>query len=237
MYMSNKIIELSQFGGSVAVFLLGLLIAILVILGISGVIYSIHSRKEKRLRETKYKADSDYSKRNLEIVENEELNFDQKQAERQKAREERDDVYKEADDKIKVLDKRYNAVDSFLSAIRIGAFIIFWTVWICFIIVGGSIGGSVKDIREVKDTAKDNIAVTAYYRVDYERVEQDTLTVFVKNESDKVLDKATISEKETGASTNVYTLEPGQEKIVSIVVYPNKDGKYEFEISNVEFHQ
>ena len=170
-------------------------------------------------------------------MENEELNFDQKQAERQKAREERDDVYKEVDDKIKVLDKRYNAIDSFLSALRIGGFVIFWTVWICFIIVGGSIGGSVKDIREVKDTAKDNIAVTAYYRVDYERVEQDTLTVFVKNESDKVLDKATISEKETGASTNVYTLEPGQEKIVSIVVYPNKDGKYEFEISNVEFHQ
>ena len=73
-------------------------------------IYSIHSRKEKRLRETKYKADSDYSKRNLEIVENDELNYDQKQAERQKARDERDDVYKEVDDKIKVLDKRYNAI-------------------------------------------------------------------------------------------------------------------------------
>ena len=86
-------------------------------------------------------------------------------------------------------------------------------------------------------TQSQNVVVNAYYRVDYERVEQHTLTVFVKNNSDKTLDKALISEKVTGASAYVYTIEPGQEKIVSIVVYPNDTDKYEFEISNVEFKQ
>ena len=235
--MSSKLIELTHGVLDTAGILVWVFVAILVILGISGVIYTIHSRKEKRLRETKYEADSKYSKRNAEILEMTDLEFSQKQAEREKAREERDKVYKDVDDKIKVLDRRYKAVDDFFSAIRNGLLIIACFLGMCILIVSASLGGSISDVREVKDTQSQNVVVNAYYRVDYERVEQHTLTVFVKNNSDKTLDKALISEKVTGSSAYVYTIEPGQEKIVSIVVYPNDTDKYEFEISNVEFKQ
>ena len=235
--MSSKLIELTHGVLDTAGILVWVFVAILVILGISGVIYTIHSRKEKRLRETKYEADSKYSKRHTEIMEMTDLEFSQKQAEREKAREERDKVYKDVDDKIRVLDKRYKAVDDFFSAIRNGLLIVACFLGMCILIVSTSLGGSISDVREVKDTQNQNVVVNAYYRVDYERVEQHTLTVFVKNNSDKTLDKALISEKVTGSSAYVYTIEPGQEKIVSIVVYPNDTDKYEFEINNVEFKQ
>lgn len=235
--MSSKLIELAQHGDNVCVALLGVAIALLVVLGISGVLYSIHSRKEKRLREQKYEADRQYSKRRNEILELQGAEFAARKDELDEAREEKEKVYQEVDEKIKAQDKRYNVIDNVLSVFRTGFGIMVWVLLMYVLLLSNSLGGTFSGVREVKDTQKDNVVVSAYYRIDYERVEQDTLTVFVKNNSDKVLDKAQISEKETGASAYVYTLEPGQEKIVSITVFPNDDDKYEFEISNVEFKQ
>lgn len=235
--MSSKLIELAQHGDNVCVVLLWVSVILLVALGISGVLYSIHSRKEKRLREQKYAADSTYSKRRNEIMELQGAEFAQRKDELDEAREERDQVYNDVDGKIKALDKKYNAVSGFLSVIKTGLSVTVWVLLMYVLLLSNSLGGSFSGVREVKDTSKDNIVVSAYYRIDYERVEQDTLTVFVKNDSDKVLDKATISEKATKASANVYNLEPGQEKIVSIAIFPNGEDKYEFEINDVEFHQ
>lgn len=99
------------------------------------------------------------------------------------------------------------------------------------------VGGNIEYIVPIENNVNQDIAITAYYEVEYEGVNQETLTVFIRNDSQKTLENAILKEKTSGNTTEVKTLEPGEEKIVSINVYSSKDSNYEFELSNIEFKE
>lgn len=71
--------------------------------------------------------------------------------------------------------------------------------------------------------------------VDYRNVEQNTLTIYIKNNSEKPLKSAVVKQKGTNNSGVINSLEPGEEKIVSFNSYDSND--CEFVIENVNFQQ
>ena len=99
------------------------------------------------------------------------------------------------------------------------------------------VGGKIDYIVPVENNVNQDIAITAYYEVNYDGVGQKTLTIFVRNDSQKILENAILKEKSSGNISEVKTLEPGEEKIVSINVYSSKSNNYEFELSNIEFKE
>ena len=99
------------------------------------------------------------------------------------------------------------------------------------------IGGDISYIVPIEENVNQDIAITAYYEVEYEGVSQKTLTVFVRNDSQKILENAVLKEKKSGNTVEVKTLEPGEEKIVSINVYSLTDSDYEFELLDINFKE
>ena len=99
------------------------------------------------------------------------------------------------------------------------------------------IGGDISYIVPIENNVNQDIAITAYYEVEYEGVSQKTLTVFVRNDSQKILENAILKEKKSGNTVDVKTLEPGEEKIVSINVYSLTDSDYEFELLDINFKE
>lgn len=104
---------------------------------------------------------------------------------------------------------------------------------ICF--VRSHICGSIDYITAVENNVNQDIAITAYYEVEYEGIPQKTLTVFVRNNSQRTLENAKLKETSSGNTIDVKTLEPGEEKIVSINVYSSRKSNYEFELSDIKF--
>lgn len=235
--MSNGIIHATEVANNVTVLWLAVILIFVGIVIISSCIMAYYAKKarkhdEEAQRLEKERRESDgYIPRELEteIMDEDDENLKaQKQMQTQIKEEKRlKDKYRE----------KYNKVDTWgQNAAK--ACIVFWCmITIIFIIISHSIGGSVHTINPVTDVNNNGVVVNAYYKVTYVDVEQDTLTVFVKNESKKPLYKATIVEKNTGASTTIENLDLGQEKITSIVVYPTDDSKYEFEVKDVEYYE
>lgn len=95
-------------------------------------------------------------------------------------------------------------------------------------------GGTFGDVHTV-NCEENTICVTMYYDIDYAYAEQNTLTVFVKNNSGKDVKSATIKEKNSNTQSTVKNLDNGDEKIVSMVVFGKEGAKYEFEIIDVEY--
>jgi len=235
--MSNGIIHATEVANNVTVLWLAVMLIFVGIVIISSCIMAYYAKKARKHDEEvqrleKERRESDgYIPRELEteIMDEDDENLKaQKQMQAQIKEEKRlKDKYRE----------KYNKVDTWgQNAAK--ACIVFWCmITIIFIIISHSIGGSVHTINPVTDVNNNGVIVNAYYKVTYVDVEQDTLTVFVKNESKKPLYKATIVEKNTGASTTIENLDLGQEKITSIVVYPTDDDKYEFEVKDVEYYE
>lgn len=99
------------------------------------------------------------------------------------------------------------------------------------------IGGDISYIVPIENNVNQDIAITAYYEVEYEGVSQKTLTVFVRNDSQRILENAILKEKKSGNTVEVKTLEPGEEKIVSINVYNFTNSNYEFELLDINFKE
>lgn len=99
------------------------------------------------------------------------------------------------------------------------------------------VGGKIDYIVPVENNVNQDIAITAYYEVNYDGVGQKTLTIFVRNDSQKILENAVLKEKKSGNTVEVKTLEPGEEKIVSINVYSLTDSDYEFELLDINFKE
>lgn len=76
---------------------------------------------------------------------------------------------------------------------------------------------------------------TAYYEVLHKCSEEITLIVYVKNDSSQYIKSAIIQEEATGNTEEIYSLKPGEEKIVSIDIYPLENEEYNFIIKNVEY--
>lgn len=134
-------------------------------------------------------------------------------------------------------DKLYRKCDNIMTNISTVLCVVFIGTLFLIWIACSTIGGSFSDIKRIDNVTTENIEAKAYYVIDYEGVQQKTITVFVKNNSDKTLYNANIVETNSGVSQDILTLDPNEEKIVSFNVYSNDGSDYEFKIENVEFKE
>lgn len=233
--MSNEIIHMAEVTSRIA--MLGIIVLLIffgidIISSLMEVYYSKkikkHSEEAQKL-ENKCREISSYIPRELETEitdQDDEVLKSQKELLNQ--------INQEKDMRDKYRNKNDN-LDNWTHNSSI-ACLVTWVILLIFVIIRSCCsGGSVHNINKVTDVRNNDVVVTAYYNVTYASVEQETLTIFVKNESNKPLYKATIVEKNTGASTTIENLDLGQEKITSMVVYPTDDGNYEFEINDIEY--
>lgn len=109
-------------------------------------------------------------------------------------------------------------------------------VFVLMISVSAGLGGNIGTIQRIENDGV-GVQANAYYVVDYDDVEQDTLTVFVKNNTNQVLDQAVVEEVNTGKTAIVESIEPGQEKIVTIDVYPRGEEDYTFKVEDIQFKE
>ena len=119
-----------------------------------------------------------------------------------------------------------------LKPVEYGALVLAIVFIVFALITNGMVGGSFSKLRKV-DCEDMNLSINAYYVVRYEDVDQVTLTVFVKNNSDKSLRSAQITQKGTNNTAIVRNIDSGEEKIVTIDTYYS--GDYEFMFENIEF--
>lgn len=96
------------------------------------------------------------------------------------------------------------------------------------------ISGSISSLNKI-DYENQNIKINAYCTVSYSGTDQITLTLYIKNNSDKALRSASLIQKETGSTAKITNLDSGEEKIVSLNSY--KGDKYEFEIQEIVFNE
>ena len=155
-----------------------------------------------------------------------------------------DDKRKEMESKTEVLNSQIQDYSKKSESSKTNSNIIMSTVGVFLIVLlmllwfGRScIGGDISYIVPIEENVNQDIAITAYYEVEYEGVSQKTLTVFVRNDSQKILENAILKEKKSGNTVDVKTLEPGEEKIVSINVYSLTDSDYEFELLDINFKE
>ena len=158
--------------------------------------------------------------------------------------EEIDNKRKEMEDSTKMYDSQIQDYKKKSQSSKTNSNIIMSTVGVFLIVLlmllwfGRScIGGDISYIVPIEENVNQDIAITAYYEVEYEGVDQKTLTVFIRNDSQKILENAVLNEKKSGNTVEVKTLEPGEEKIVSINVYNLTDSDYEFELLDINFKE
>ncbi len=234
--MSNGIIHATEVANSVLALSLIVLLIFVGVAIISSCIMAYYAKKARKHDEEAQRLEKEcresdgYIPRELET---EILDEDDENLKAQKQMQANIKLEKEKKDKYR---KKYDNVDTWAHNSAMACIVTWILMMFIVFVLSHCIGGTVHDIKQVTDVNNNGVVVNAYYKVTYVDVEQDTLTVFVKNESKKPLHKATIVEKNTGASVEVENVDLGQEKIVSIVVYPTDDGKYEFEVKDIEYY-
>lgn len=207
----------------------------LVVSIISWAITYYCNKKKAAFEEKEEQENAEYRKRKSELANSPAASLsqeiDDKLYELQMQHQEEADEIKEQLDKYK---KREEAVDNIASTLKAIFGGIFGFAFWLFLIFAIDLGGSVGTLRTIEDNGND-VRATAYMVVDYDYVDQDTLTVFVKNESKQTVQQAVVEEVNTGKSAVIESIEPGQEKIVSIDVYPTYEEEYKFELKDIQF--
>ena len=92
---------------------------------------------------------------------------------------------------------------------------------------------STSTIVEVNEP-KAKIEVIAYYKTNYKAIDKQVLTLFVKNNTDKIIVDGEIREENTESSIKFSYLYPQEEKIIPIVINKNYNGKYKFKVNILE---
>lgn len=207
----------------------------LVVSIISWAITYYCNKKKAAFEEKEEQENADYRKRRSELA------YSPAATESQEIKEQLDELeleheeetkeIKEQLDKYKKRERVADEIATPLKAIFGGvAGVVFWF----FLMFAINLGGTLGTLRTIEDNGND-VRATAYMVVDYDYVDQDTLTVFVKNESKQIVDQAIVEEVNTGKSAVIESIEPGQEKIVSIDVYPTSEEEYKFELKDIQF--
>lgn len=143
---------------------------------------------------------------------------------------------KEIKEKVNKYEERNNTVNLLFDPIKYGLIAMLILIFTFTLFVSANIDGEFSAIRKI-DNDGAGIQANAYYVVDYDYIEQDTLTVFVKNNTNQILDQAVVEEVNTGKTAMVESIEPGQEKIVTIEVYPRTDEDYKFQVKDIQFEE
>ena len=141
----------------------------------------------------------------------------------------------EKDKKVKIISRVNKMQNICLSVIFFTGLISFIVAIILLISVPRNISGKVSQINSIESSnSEQGVQLNGYYVVEYDRVEGlVTLTIYVKNNSDRLLKRAVVTEKNSGKYAVVENLKAGEETIIGIAT--KKSDIYDFNISEIEF--
>ena len=94
------------------------------------------------------------------------------------------------------------------------------------------IGGNISEIHKVSDVCNNGVCVEAYYTVKYNGVDQETMTIFVRNTLPVTVKNATIREHITNRVVSIQDLDKDEERILSFEIFPQEG--YRFEVESIE---
>ena len=94
------------------------------------------------------------------------------------------------------------------------------------------IGGNISEINKVSDVCNNGVCVEAYYTVKYNGVDQETMTIFVRNTLPVTVKNATIKEHITNRVVSIQDLDKDEERILSFEIFPQEG--YRFEVESIE---
>ena len=94
------------------------------------------------------------------------------------------------------------------------------------------IGGNISEIHKVSDVCNNGVCVEAYYTVKYNGVDQETMTIFVRNTLPVTVKNATIKEHITNRVVSIQDLDKDEERILSFEIFPQEG--YRFEVESIE---
>lgn len=232
--MSEKIISLSNGGEVVTVIFLIVLGVLALVSIVSSILMYYFKKKKESFEKEEIEERNEYIKERRELntplaSESQEISDRIEQLDLQHEQES-----EEIKEDIQKYKKRVDIIDLITEPVKVLLQLLAIFVFMIMLIMVNNMGADVSAIRPLETTGN-GVEATAYYVVDYNYVDQDTLTVFVKNNSTQILDQAIVQEVNTGKTGVIESIEPGQEKIVTIDVYPNSDNNYDFEINDIQF--
>ncbi len=223
--MSQKIIEATQTANSYGYIYVAVLGILLIAIIIGGIVKYIYTKKEQK-----------YSKKRRELLDiSRENTANQLEDENEDEEEDLDAEINTLNGKIEKTHTVSEKLEDINMYIGAALAISFFVGLFIFSLLTSSLTPESSYINEVKDTVYDNVRVNAYYTIEYSNSDKLTLAVFVKNESNEALESAWLVEENTSSKVEIRYLEPGEEQIYTMEVYPTKDKDYEFKLEQIEF--
>lgn len=223
--MSQKIIEATQTANSYGYIYVAVLGILLIAIIIGGIVKYIYTKKEQN-----------YSKKRRELLDiSRENTANQLEDENEDEEEDLDAEINTLNGKIEkthTISEKLEDINMYIGA---ALAISFFVGLFILSLLTSSLTPESSYINEVKDTVYDNVRVNAYYTIEYSNSDKLTLAVFVKNESNEALESAWLVEENTSSKVEIRYLEPGEEQIYTMEVYPTKDKNYEFKLEKIEF--
>lgn len=233
--MSAEALELLQIGNIISCIFLGLLSIVFLYGFIYIIVMSLIWDKIDKNQKTETRLRREYLNNKPEISVESEEEHEKSLKKIRKMQDELQEKIDENDKKREKLDKAYSLTEKVSGVLARIALPILAILFLFILLIETEVGGSISDIRQIENTSTKGINLTAYYVIDYDASDQQTITVIVRNDSKKTLESADITESRTNSSETINFLEPGQEKIVSIDIYTDGDDEYSFLVDNIKF--
>lgn len=133
---------------------------------------------------------------------------------------------------IKIVDSRNNAEVGIFKAVMVILVSTFTILTLARAYFATGIGGNISQIHKVSDVCNNGVCVEAYYTVRYNGVDQETMTIFVRNTLPVTIKNATIREHITNKVVTIQDLDQDEERILSFEIYPQEG--YRFEVESIE---
>lgn len=222
--MSQKIIEATQTANSYGYIYVAVLGILLIAIIIGGIVKYIYTKKEQK-----------YSRKRRELLDISRENTANQLEDENEDEEDLDAEINTLNGKIEkthTISEKLEDINMYIGA---ALAISFFVGLFILSLLTSSLTPESSYINEVKDTVYDNVRVNAYYTIEYSNSDKLTLAVFVKNESNEALESAWLVEGNTSSKVEIRYLEPGEEQIYTMEVYPTKDKNYEFKLEQIEF--
>lgn len=233
--MSAEALELLQIGNIISCIFLVLLSIVFLYGFIYIIVMSLIWDKIDKNQKTETRLRREYLNNKPEISVESEEEHEKSLKKIRKMQDELQEKIDENDKKREKLDKAYSLTEKVSGVLARIALPILAILFLFILLIETEVGGSISDIRQIENTSTKGINLTAYYVIDYDASDQQTITVIVRNDSKKTLESADITESRTNSSETINFLEPGQEKIVSIDIYTDGDDEYSFSVDDIKF--
>lgn len=233
--MSAEALELLQIGNIISCIFLGLLSIVFLYGFIYIIVMSLIWDKIDKNQKTETRLRREYLNNKPKISVESEEEHEKSLKKIRKMQNELQEKIDENDKKREKLDKAYSLTEKVSGVLARIALPILAILFLFMLLIETEVGGSISDIRQIENTSTKGINLTAYYVIDYDASDQQTITVIVRNDSKKTLESADITESRTNSSETINFLEPGQEKIVSIDIYTDGNDEYSFSVDDIKF--